>query len=241
MAIEGRVNSKEKCESQNSDLQIGKKQTRAGESGLTSAFVILTSNSHLQSPHAGTRISATPHLGRSSRYRRLPIHGSHRAMVRADLHRPCRAARANSRSPTTTAPTIRTRCACSKSSPNTTYHATFFLIGRYVKQRPDFAREIAQAGHIIGNHTFTHPLLIFKSEAEIRQRAHPMPLRLEDAVGATLQSLPPTLRRTPPAVLRIARELGLEPVMWNVTGYDWNAPPAAAIEHKVANKFAAAT
>src|ERR1700689_4428860 len=46
--------------------------------------------------------------------------------------------------------------------------ATFFLIGRYVQQRPDIAREIVQAGHVVGNHTFTHPLLIFKSESEIR-------------------------------------------------------------------------
>ena len=38
-------------------------------------------------------------------------------------------------------------------------------------------------------------------------------------------------------MLRIARELGLEPVMWNVTGYDWNAPPAAVIEQKVAKQI----
>src|ERR1039458_949228 len=30
--------------------------------------------------------------------------------------------------------------------------ATFFLIGRYVEQRPDIAREIAKAGHVVGNH-----------------------------------------------------------------------------------------
>src|SRR5271157_3629254 len=41
--------------------------------------------------------------------------------------------------------------------------ATFFLIGRYVQQRPDLAREVVQAGHAVGNHTFTHPLLTFKS------------------------------------------------------------------------------
>src|SRR5690348_15797011 len=37
--------------------------------------------------------------------------------------------------------------------------AAFFLIGRYVRQRPDIATEIAKQGHVIGNHTFTHPLL----------------------------------------------------------------------------------
>ena len=41
--------------------------------------------------------------------------------------------------------------------------ATFFLIGRYVKQRPDIARELLKAGHVIGNHTFSHPNLILAS------------------------------------------------------------------------------
>src|ERR1700752_909223 len=47
-------------------------------------------------------------------------------------------------------------------------HATFFLIGRYVQRRPDIVPEMAKAGHAIGNHTFTHPLLTFKSQADIR-------------------------------------------------------------------------
>jgi peptidoglycan/xylan/chitin deacetylase (PgdA/CDA1 family) len=34
-------------------------------------------------------------------------------------------------------------------------------------------------------------------------------------------------------VLRIARELGLTPVMWNVTGYDWNPIGAEAILKKL--------
>jgi peptidoglycan/xylan/chitin deacetylase (PgdA/CDA1 family) len=38
-------------------------------------------------------------------------------------------------------------------------------------------------------------------------------------------------------VLRVAREIGLAPVMWNVTGYDWTAPPAAEIERKVARQI----
>src|SRR5260370_33309782 len=46
--------------------------------------------------------------------------------------------------------------------------ATFFMIGRYVQQRPDIARAVAQAGHVLGNTTLTHPLLIFESEAPTR-------------------------------------------------------------------------
>ena len=45
--------------------------------------------------------------------------------------------------------------------------ATFFLIGRYVRRRPDIVRELVGAGHVVGNHTFTHPLLIFKSSRQV--------------------------------------------------------------------------
>src|SRR5438552_18793366 len=48
--------------------------------------------------------------------------------------------------------------------------ATFFLIGRYVQQRPDIVRELAGGGHIVGNHTFTHPNLIFSSASESRRQ-----------------------------------------------------------------------
>src|SRR6266853_6796154 len=37
--------------------------------------------------------------------------------------------------------------------------ATFFLIGRYVRQCPEIARAVLAAGHEIGNHTYSHPNL----------------------------------------------------------------------------------
>lgn len=120
-------------------------------------------------------------------------------------------------------------------------HATFFLIGRYVQQIPEIARQIVEAGHVVGNHTFTHPLLTVKSAAGIREELSACRSALHDAIGGDSQ-LVSNLFRPPfggrrPAVLRVARELGLEPVMWNVTGYDWNAPPAAEIGRKVAKQI----
>src|SRR5215471_4899866 len=47
--------------------------------------------------------------------------------------------------------------------------ATFFLIGRYVQQRPDIVGELVKAGHVIGNHTFTHPLLTLRSAGYVRR------------------------------------------------------------------------
>ena len=99
-------------------------------------------------------------------------------------------------------------------------HATFFLIGRYVQQRPDIVREVVRAGHAVGNHTFSHPLLIFKSAAEIRNEITNCHRALNDAVGEYPRLFRPPFGGRRPAVLRICRDLGLEPVMWNVTGYD---------------------
>ncbi len=115
--------------------------------------------------------------------------------------------------------------------------ATFFMIGRYVQKRLDVARAVAQAGHVIGNHTFTHPLLIFESAARTRTQLLDCHQALEDTVGEHSNLFRPPFGGRRPATLRVARVLGLETVMWNVTGYDWNAPPAAVIEKKVVRQM----
>lgn len=115
--------------------------------------------------------------------------------------------------------------------------ATFFLIGRHAQRRPDIAREVARAGHAIGNHTFTHPLLTFKSDAEIRRELSGCRAALSDAVGQHTNLFRPPFGGRRPAVLHIARKLGMEPVMWSVTGYDWTAPSASEIERKVTKQI----
>ncbi len=116
-------------------------------------------------------------------------------------------------------------------------HATFFMIGRYVRERPDIARAVVAAGHVIGNHTFTHPRLIFQSEAQTRAELTNCRETLHDTIGAHSDLFRPPFGGRRPATLRIARELGLKTVMWNVTGYDWNAPLASVIEAKVARRI----
>src|SRR5882672_1106759 len=115
--------------------------------------------------------------------------------------------------------------------------ATFFMIGRYVRQRPDIAHEVARAGHVIGNHSMTHPLLIFQSAARTRTELVECRTALTEAVGEHSNLFRPPFGGRRPATLRIAGDLGLETIMWNVTGYDWNTPPAAQVEKKVIRKM----
>jgi peptidoglycan-N-acetylglucosamine deacetylase len=111
--------------------------------------------------------------------------------------------------------------------------ATFFLIGRYVKQRPDIVRELVRGGHVIGNHTFSHPNLIFASAQETRAQLQQCKQALTDAVGEHSRLFRPPFGGRRPGTLQTVRSLGLEPVMWNVTGWDWRGKPTEYIEHKV--------
>ncbi len=107
--------------------------------------------------------------------------------------------------------------------------ATFFLIGRYVRQRPQIARAIASAGHLIGNHTMTHPWLAWQSSARIRQELTDCNALLQDTLGIPIRYFraPHGARR--PAVLSIARSLGLTPVQWNIIPRDWQPISAEEI------------
>jgi peptidoglycan-N-acetylglucosamine deacetylase len=111
--------------------------------------------------------------------------------------------------------------------------ATFFLIGKYVRQRPEIARAIQVAGHEIGNHTYSHPNLILASAARLRQELEDCRKSLEDALGTKATFFRPPFGGRRPNVLRTARTMGLSPVMWSVTAYDWSAKSAEAIVGKV--------
>ena len=99
--------------------------------------------------------------------------------------------------------------------------ATFFMIGRWALQRPDIVRRVAAAGHLIGNHTMTHPWLHTKPAAVIREELRSCNHALEDILGQPVRFFraPHGARR--PAVLRAARDLNLTVVQWNVMGHDW--------------------
>lgn len=111
--------------------------------------------------------------------------------------------------------------------------ATFFLIGNHVRRHPQLARRIAEGGHTLGNHTDMHPDLARKDANRIRAELELCQRTLADIAGIT-----PTLFRPPygsrsPAVLRIARELGLTPVLWNITAQDWKPIGSAAILKRI--------
>src|SRR5947209_13622870 len=91
--------------------------------------------------------------------------------------------------------------------------ATFFLIGSFVAQRPDITRRIAAAGHVIGNHTYTHPKLVWASQRQLKDELERCRQALHDAVGEHSNLFRPPFGGRRPDVLRSVRDQGLVPVM----------------------------
>jgi peptidoglycan/xylan/chitin deacetylase (PgdA/CDA1 family) len=111
--------------------------------------------------------------------------------------------------------------------------ATFFMMGRYVRRLPELVREVQAAGHIVGNHTETHPWLAWQSDARIREELRCCNEALEDALGTPVRWFRPPHGARRPYVLRAARALGLTTVQWNVMGKDWKPIGPQAIAANV--------
>lgn len=108
-------------------------------------------------------------------------------------------------------------------------HATFFVIGRFARERVALIRRIREAGHVVGNHTWTHPMLLFRSPGRIREEMSATCAVLEDALGERIGYFRPPHGARRPDVLRVSRELGMIPVLWNAMGYDWRPITAEQI------------
>jgi len=104
--------------------------------------------------------------------------------------------------------------------------ATFFLIGRYIRECPELVTEIAARGHVIGNHTESHPNLFWKKSAEIRVELRLTHSAIKNALGAPPKWFRPPFGFRNPWLAAEARELNMRVVMWTLLPGDWHAPSA---------------
>jgi len=117
--------------------------------------------------------------------------------------------------------------------------ATFFMLGRQVELFPETARRVVADGHEIGNHSYSHPVYLFRSRSQTR-------LQLERAqkIIAGVTGKQPRLARPPcgvrtPAYFAAAEALGLRTVQWNVAGFDWKERTGAEIANSVLRETSA--
>lgn len=115
--------------------------------------------------------------------------------------------------------------------------ATFFLIGSRARTEPGLVRRIAEGGHLVGNHSWSHPNLALTGTGRIREELKRTSDALEQIAGGPVRYFRPPFGARRPAALRIARELGMVPVMWNAMTSDWVELSAERIAGRIAEKI----
>ncbi|NBH10843.1 polysaccharide deacetylase family protein [Amycolatopsis sp. SID8362] len=107
--------------------------------------------------------------------------------------------------------------------------ATFFLWGEHAEAHPDLVRAIAGAGHVLGNHTWTHPRLTTLDPAARDREISRTQELLESLTGVRPVLFRPPYGDTDPAVASAAAAQGLTEVLWSVDTRDWADAPADEI------------
>lgn len=115
------------------------------------------------------------------------------------------------------------------------YHvrATFFVIGRYARECPELVKETAQRGHLVANHTLTHPNLFWLTPGAIHEELRHTQDAIAAATGATTKWFRPPYGFRNPWVVKTAALLGMRTVMWTLIPGDWKPQPPESLIDKM--------
>lgn len=111
--------------------------------------------------------------------------------------------------------------------------ATFFVCGEMADHNKGLLSRMADEGHVVGNHTWSHPLLTRLTRRRIRSEMERTSEVVEEACGE-----PPRWFRAPygawnRAAFQLGAELGMEPLAWTVDTLDWTTPGTGTIVERV--------
>jgi peptidoglycan/xylan/chitin deacetylase (PgdA/CDA1 family) len=116
--------------------------------------------------------------------------------------------------------------------------ATFFCVGMNAAAHPDLVGRILEAGHHLGNHTWSHPYLPDLTRDELLRQVDETNAAISRVTGAPVHLFrPPYGSRTPEALGWLA-EHGMTTVVWDVDAHDWSSPGEAAITANVGTSIA---
>jgi peptidoglycan/xylan/chitin deacetylase (PgdA/CDA1 family) len=111
--------------------------------------------------------------------------------------------------------------------------ATFFMVGRQVERYPQTARRVAARGHEIGNHSYSHPIYLYRSPRETWRQLAQTQQVIADVTGVQARFARPPCGVRTLSYFRAARVLGLQTVQWTLAGFDWKKRTPAQIARDV--------
>ncbi len=111
------------------------------------------------------------------------------------------------------------------------YHvkATFFFVGRQTNKYPRLAAAVLADGHVIGNHTFTHPYLERKTRRGVADEMQACDATLKNTLHLRTHLFRPPRGNWNPTIFREARRAGDHIILWTVAVEHHDAPTARAM------------
>ncbi|TJY39738.1 delta-lactam-biosynthetic de-N-acetylase [Cohnella pontilimi] len=111
--------------------------------------------------------------------------------------------------------------------------AVFFVTGHFVKDQPDLLKRMAKEGHLIGNHSWSHPDLSQVNETRIKEELEKVRLEVTPLTGQQqMKFLRPPRGIFSDRMLRVSHQLGYTSVFWSIAYKDWD------IKHQKGAAFA---
>jgi peptidoglycan-N-acetylglucosamine deacetylase len=109
--------------------------------------------------------------------------------------------------------------------------ATFFVVGRQVNYHPHLVRREYQEGHMVGNHSYTHPDLTKLSSAGVEKELRDTNTAITSAGVPQPNLFRPPYGATNAQVESTAASLGMTQTLWEPSQSieDWTNPPPAEI------------
>lgn len=104
---------------------------------------------------------------------------------------------------------------------NAKVRSMFFVVGERVARHPDLVRRIADEGHEIGNHSWTHPSMALRSRMAIEDQLDRCQEAVQRSTGKTPRWFRPPFGHRDFRVYRAARARGLTPMLWSVDSFDY--------------------
>lgn len=101
--------------------------------------------------------------------------------------------------------------------------AAFFVVGNYIESAPELVRRMAEEGHTVGNHTWSHPdMSAISDKTAFSQQLQKVRDAYKRCTGAEM----PMYYRPPQGIysqenLKMAQELGYRTVFWSLAYVDW--------------------
>ncbi|WP_246029300.1 delta-lactam-biosynthetic de-N-acetylase [Paenibacillus humicus] len=114
--------------------------------------------------------------------------------------------------------------------------AIFFITGHYVKTEPDLVKRMASEGHLIGNHSWSHPDMSTLHPDAVKRELADVKKAVADLTGfREMNYLRPPRGIFSDRMLEASKEEGYTNVFWSVAYKDWDTSAQKGAEYAYSN------